>query len=180
VWSLGFEAADGPHLAVGWGMQVAVSLGGVREEAPCTLESTEAAEEVAGRRMVVGVPHFVTRVPDPAAVDVGTLGPPLRHHPDLAPAGANISWLAEEPDADGAFALRTYERGVEAETLACGTGSAAAAVTAARAGAEPPVVLRTRGGHILRVWFTAQEEEVDDLWLEGPVGLVYRGILGEV
>jgi len=169
------------HHAVGWGMQVAVSLGDPVGIEACRLEQEGVPDgAVTGRRMVIGVPHFVTRVPDLDEVDVSGLGPPLRHHAALAPDGANINWLADAPDEEGAFPLRTYERGVESETLACGTGSAAAAVVAAADGAASPVLLRTRAEHHLRIWFNQEGGDVTDLWLEGPVSLVYRGILGEV
>jgi len=181
VWRLAFAAHDGLHHAVGWGHQVAVSLGEPDGLQPCTLEpQAQGGRALEGLKVRFGVPHFVTRVPDPDMVDVAGLGPGLRRHPALAPDGANISWLASEPDEEGAFRLRTYERGVEAETLACGTGAASAALAAAADGATSPVGLRTRAGHLLRVWFETGSGDPANLWLEGPVSAVYRGILAGI
>jgi diaminopimelate epimerase len=73
----------------------------------------------------VGVPHVVIEVPDVESVDVSRRGPELRHHKSL-PEGANVNFVAHRPD--GSFAYRTFERGVEAETLACGTGAVATAI----------------------------------------------------
>lgn len=95
--------------------------------------------------MHVGVPHLVVFVEgELSALPVERLGPPLRRHP-LMPKGANVNFVSVlGPDR---LAVRTYERGVEAETLACGSGVVASAVTAAGAGlVSPPVHCRTRSG----------------------------------
>ena len=73
----------------------------------------------------VGVPHVVVEVPDIESADVSGRGSELRHHPSLAD-GANVNFVTRRPD--GSFAYRTFERGVEAETLACGTGAVATAI----------------------------------------------------
>ncbi len=177
IWSLCFTAADGLHHAFGWGGMVVVNL---REpSAPHACRLPLAAGSVTGQQVDTGVPHLVVRVADPDRVVPEREGPPLRAHPDLGPAGANIDWLAAAPDPDGAWRLRTFERGVEAETLACGTGAGAAAAVLAASGIPAPVRLRTRGGEVLGVYFTGREDRITDLWLEGPVRLVYRGNLGE-
>ena len=74
---------------------------------------------------VAGVPHVVVEVPDIEGADVGGRGPELRHHPALTD-GANVNFVAK--GKDGSFSYRTFERGVEAETLACGTGAVATAI----------------------------------------------------
>jgi diaminopimelate epimerase len=74
---------------------------------------------------LVGVPHVVVEVEDIEAADVTGRGPVLRHHPALSD-GANVNFVASR--RDGSFAYRTFERGVEAETLACGTGAVATAI----------------------------------------------------
>lgn len=79
-----------------------------------------------------GVPHVVVWVDDVQAVDVITLGRAIRHHEHFAPQGTNADFAQVEPD--GTLTVRTYERGVEAETLACGTGATAAAVVGAQRG----------------------------------------------
>jgi len=75
-----------------------------------------------------GVPHAIQFVPNPAVIDLTTFGPYLRHHPLFQPQGANASVASLL--SDGSIRIRTFERGVEAETLACGTGALAAFVIA--------------------------------------------------
>jgi diaminopimelate epimerase len=107
-----------------------------------------AGEERIGFALA-GVPHLVIPVKDLEAVDVVGRGRPLRSHPSLR-AGANVNFV--QSAGDGSFRYRTYERGVEAETLACGTGAVATAVLLTRWGlANGPVRLRTRSGRELGV-----------------------------
>jgi diaminopimelate epimerase len=123
-----------------------------------------------------GVPHAVLAVNDVAAVDVATLGARLRHHPVFAPRGANVNFVQVTGAHDAL--IRTFERGVENETLACGTGNAAAAVTLTLAGRlQPPVHLKTRGGETLTVDFTLDGEQAKELTLQGPVRYVAEGEL---
>jgi diaminopimelate epimerase len=126
----------------------------------------------------VGVPHLVTRV-RPAALaglPVREWGRALRIHPALGPGGANVDFLALS--SRGA-SLRTYERGVEDETLACGTGAAAAAVCAALwAGRRSPVVLAAAGGRLrasFRPAARAKPGRFTDVWLQGPAEEVFSG-----
>lgn len=175
VWSIGFTADDGPHRALGWDRQVLVTL---RDPAPpvsCRLSTAHGA--FSGHQVDTGVPHLVVRVEDPGKVAVHQAGPALRAHPDLGREGANVDWVAASPDPDGAWRIRTWERGVEAETLACGTGAGAAAVVLAAAGVPSPVLLRPRGGGLLQVHYRPAGDRIADLWLEGPVRPVYRGEL---
>src|SRR5436305_1390417 len=75
---------------------------------------------------MAGIPHLTIRVPDVSVVDVVGRGRPLRSHPSLRPHGANVNFVSRlEADL---WTIRTYERGVEAETLACGTGAVASAI----------------------------------------------------
>ncbi len=121
-----------------------------------------------------GVPHLVVPVPDVAAVDVPRWGPVLRRCPALGPEGANVDWV-EAGAADGALRLRTFERGVEAETLACGTGAAATALVMCRLGrARSPVALLTRGGDRLTVTVEAGAAG-ETLRLRGPAVVVFEG-----
>ncbi|NLH47314.1 MAG: diaminopimelate epimerase [Myxococcales bacterium] len=137
--------------------------------------------ETAGGRVRLaaidtGVPHAVWRVADLAAVPVVGWGRPARHHPAFAPRGTNVDFVQILGEQD--VAIRTYERGVEDETLACGTGCAAAAVTLGLAGeVKPPVRLLTRGGETLIVDFRQVEGRIADLTLQGPVRYVFRGEL---
>ncbi|MSR07500.1 MAG: diaminopimelate epimerase [Gemmatimonadetes bacterium] len=129
------------------------------------------------RFATVGVPHLVVLVDgNLAKVDVVGRGRALRHHKSLEPDGANVSFVASGPDG---WAFRTYERGVEAETLACGTGSVAVAAILVGAGlAELPVSLRTASGCTLTV--SRQESPKGGLGgvrLAGEGRLVFRAIL---
>jgi diaminopimelate epimerase len=99
-----------------------------------------------------GVPHFVVPVPDVAQVPLADVAPPLRAHERFGAAGANVDFVAPLPD--GRLAMRTFERGVEGETLACGSGAIASALWAVtRAAAPSPVTVRTAGGDDLVVEF---------------------------
>lgn len=145
----------------------------VRTDAGIQLEAGE-------RRMgfaVAGVPHLVILVDDLERVDVVGRGRPLRRHKTL-PAGANVNFVA--PIGDGRFAYRTYERGVESETLACGTGAVAVAVLLTRWGqATSPVVLKARSGRELQVRFSASGTSTKPS-LSGEARIVFRGKIGEL
>jgi len=95
-----------------------------------------------------GVPHVVVRVDDLETLDLQTSGRSIRCHDLFSPDGTNVNFIKVE--IDGSLSIRTYERGVEAETLACGTGATAAAVIAARQGwVELPVAVHCAGGYDL-------------------------------
>ena len=119
-----------------------------------------------------GVPHLVIPVPDVAEIDVQEWGRRLRHDPAFAPAGVNVNWVAAA-DRAGEFLLRTYERGVEDETLACGTGASAAAVVLSHLERTAgPVHVRTRGGDLLVV---TVDRARGALSLRGPVVVSFEG-----
>jgi len=119
-----------------------------------------------------GVPHLVIPVEDIAAVAVTEDGARLRHAPRFAPAGVNVNWIAPAGAPDH-FALRTYERGVEGETLACGTGASAAAVILChldRSGS--PVTIHARGGDDLVI---AVDRDAGTVHLRGPAVMSFEG-----
>jgi diaminopimelate epimerase len=125
-----------------------------------------------------GVPHVVIEVPDVACVEVVAVGRQIRHHPDFAPAGSNVNFVAPLPQ--GIFAIRTYERGVEDETLACGTGNVAAAlVLSARHGSPSPITLRTHSGSLLKVHFAPALGQEQTVYLEGDARVIYAGEMNE-
>lgn len=127
---------------------------------------------------LAGVPHLVVRVDDVERVDVVGRGRPLRYDSSLA-QGANVNFVS--PDGSGGWRIRTYERGVEGETLACGTGAVATAILLhvnGDAGLETGLL--TRSGRTLRVRL---EERTLSGWhptLAGEARLVFQGVLGEV
>lgn len=126
-----------------------------------------------------GVPHAVVFVQGLDSIDVDALGRMIRYHKVFSPAGANADFA--EITGPGTLKVRTYERGVEGETLACGTGSTAAALAASCHLAMPEgnAVFRvlTRSGEILRVYFHKKKDcSFSDVWLEGGAKIVYKGV----
>jgi diaminopimelate epimerase len=125
----------------------------------------------------VGVPHLVVRVDDIGAVEVDRRGRELRFAPALGSAGANVNFVAPPTEAGGPWLIRTYERGVEGETLACGTGTVAAGVALADLDeAELPLRFRSRGGPELLVKAALSGGRASDVWLGGQGKLVFRGV----
>jgi len=126
----------------------------------------------------VGVPHLVVLVEDVERVDVVTRGRLLRSDPALGPAGANVNFISPASRASE-WRMRTYERGVEDETLACGTGAVAAACALADWGlAKLPVTFWTRSARRLEIRARKTSEGLyDDVWLGGEARLVVRGVI---
>ncbi len=124
-----------------------------------------------------GVPHVVVEIPDIEAADVTGRGPQLRRHPDLS-EGANVNFVSKR--SDGSFTYRTYERGVEGETLACGTGAVAAAILLSSWGESgKETVLWTRSGLPLTV--TLRRD--GDAWLpslRGEGRIVFEGTVRDL
>jgi diaminopimelate epimerase len=121
-----------------------------------------------------GVPHAVIVRSSLKDLDVASRGRELRYHKVFAPAGTNVNFMRIGPG--NAIQVRTYERGVEAETLACGTGSTASALTASRLrGLRSPVRVITRGGENLKVYFNRRDGRFTDVYLEGPVRSTFEG-----
>jgi diaminopimelate epimerase len=135
--------------------------------------------EVAGEKLTVhflntGVPHAIVFVEDLEKTDIVRLGAALRYHPHFAPRGTNANFIGKL--ADGSIAIRTYERGVEGETLACGTGVTAAALIFARlTGAGSPVRVKVRGGDTLQVGFETDGDGWKNVTLTGPADFVFDG-----
>jgi diaminopimelate epimerase len=120
-----------------------------------------------------GVPHAVVFVDDVEAVDIARAGAALRWHPAFAPKGTNANFA--QVVSPGNLVLRTFERGVEAETLACGTGVCATALLHHLAtGAPSPVAIRVRGGDTLTVGFEGQDG-FKNVTLTGPADFVFDG-----
>lgn len=127
--------------------------------------------------VTVGVPHLVVRTPEVDLVELSSRGPELRYHESLK-AGANVNWVS--PDPDGGWRIRTYERGVEAETLACGTGSVASAVALGAWGETGGVTrLKTRSGRTLTVTLRPDPSGARPS-LAGEGRIVFEGLLREL
>ncbi len=125
-----------------------------------------------------GVPHVVVAVADLETVDVLGTGREIRRHKEFGPAGTNVNFI--QPEARGGIAIRTYERGVEGETLACGTGAVAGALVAAGSlGLGSPVAVRTRSGEVLTVSFRQTAEGFRDVYQQGLARLICTGTLLE-
>jgi diaminopimelate epimerase len=129
---------------------------------------------VRGSYIDSGVPHIVVPVPAIDDINVRELGSAIRHHERFAPRGANVNFLEER--SPGSIAIRTYERGVEDETLACGTGVVASALTFAAAGnLDGPIRVLVRGGDEMTVEFQREGERFTNVMLSGPADFVFEG-----
>ncbi len=128
-------------------------------------------------RINTGVPHVVTSTEAIDEVDVVGLGREIRNHPVFSPNGVNANFIQSNPD--GGFVIRTYERGVENETLACGTGAVAGALVMAKTMDAPsPVTMKTRGGSLdISFVFDEEEQTYTDVFLRGDARLIYKGEL---
>ncbi len=136
--------------------------------------------EVEGKKILVsfintGVPHAVLLWEKIEEAPVEALGRIIRYHEYFAPAGTNVNFVTKY---ESGLKVRTYERGVEAETLACGTGAVASAIVATLKGlVSPPVEIFTQGGEILKVYFSLEANNAKKVFLEGDTKLVYEGFL---
>jgi len=137
--------------------------------------------ELAGKSLIydfvnTGVPHAVIRTDDSNEVDVCTTGAEIRNHRDFAPAGTNVNFVEVLPN--GELTVRTYERGVEAETPACGTGVTACGLIAAKHGwVKLPVMIYVASGDVLVVDGRQTGSGVNGLTLTGPTEHVFEGMV---
>ncbi len=136
----------------------------------------EASGFEQGTYIWTGTEHVVVFVPTVTMLDISHAGPLMRHAPDLGDAGANVDFV--EVEGPGTLRVRTWEKGVEAETLACGTGALASALVAMHAGyvSGPTVNVEMPGG-TLRVHAAGDPLVPDELALEGEARVIYRGTL---
>jgi diaminopimelate epimerase len=123
-----------------------------------------------------GVPHVVRIVDDLDDVDVQRIGSAIRYHHTFAPDGTNANFI--HITGPRTLRIRTYERGVEEETLACGTGMVAAGLIAGKLGlVSAPVNITCASGDTLEVNFTLTDDSAEDVTLTGPAVHVYQGSL---
>ncbi len=125
-----------------------------------------------------GVPHVVVQVEGLRDHPVFEQGRAIRYHSMFSPAGTNANFIkVKGPDS---IELRTYERGVEDETLACGTGAIASALIAnVRGMVSSPVRVTTKGGEELKIYFHKDGDSFDKVWLEGSTSIACKGELLE-
>ncbi len=123
-----------------------------------------------------GVPHVVVMTDSVEEVDVLGLGREIRNHDAFAPAGTNVNFICSQ--RPGQLDIRTYERGVEDETLACGTGAIASALVAAcKLNWPSPISLKTRSKERLTIHFNENSQVFTDVYLEGDARLIYSAEL---
>lgn len=150
-----FQAPDGEHSAVILGNDAGVTL---------SMRSPSDPVEVLGGWFIdTGARHFVRFVDDVESVDVETLGKELRWAPEFAPEGVNVDFVQKM--ADGSICIRTFEKGVERETLACGTGVTAAAMVCLALDPSLPNPLAVHA----RVADLSVEKSFEGVFLTGPV-----------
>jgi diaminopimelate epimerase len=121
-----------------------------------------------------GVPHAVLYVPDADKAMVAQLGPEIRRHSHFGPKGTNVNFV--QVLGPNHIRVRTFERGVEGETLACGTGVTAAALVSSQVQEfVSPVKVQVQGGDLLEVGFQEQNGGFKDVQLTGPAEFVFEG-----
>ncbi len=170
-----FQSVAGEHTACIVGENVRLGM-----TPPTDIETGVSLPLEGGERTVhlvnTGVPHVVEFVDDVDSTDVLTLGREIRYHERFAPAGTNANFIM--PVDRSTFRIRTYERGVEDETLACGTGTTGAAIIGALQGMfDPPVTGITHGGLPLIVHFAMNRGHVSDVLLEGNADAPFTGVV---
>ena len=125
-----------------------------------------------------GVPHVILETEAVETIDVALKGREIRYHEAFKPQGTNVNFIT--PMAQDLIVIRTYERGVENETLACGTGAVAAAlVSAAKYGKPSPLHMKTRSSSVLTIHFKRTDDGFSDVYLEGDARVIYKGEIWE-
>ncbi len=161
---------------IGEGGQVTISLPppyAFKPERPLRV----GEQTVRGSSIIVGVPHYVIFLRgDLWFQDIAPLGSRIRQHRDLQPDGANVNFVVVRDDHS--IEVRTYERGVENETLSCGSGVVASAITSALFGrVRSPVSVLTRSGSTYEVSFDVQDGHAQDVRLRGDARIIYRATI---
>jgi diaminopimelate epimerase len=176
----GMETIAGEILAEAKGEVARVRLSNPKDYRP-NLNITVGKQKLEVHYIDTGVPHTIVFVDGLQEVDANSLGALIRHHPRFAPRGTNVNFV--ENARDGMISVRTYERGVEAETLACGTGAVASALVA-YLHAHPSVKkqkgafikVSTASKEILEITFDLDEGcKIENVWLKGSAKLIAKG-----
>jgi len=172
---MSFRSHDGIHEAVIEGDSVKL---GMKEPVQVDLEVplVLSGRELSASFVDTGVPHVVILVEDVDRIDVLELGREIRYLPRFQPQGTNADFA--QSTTESVVRVRTYERGVEDETLACGTGCVASAlVMALKRGFASPIACITAGGEVLKVCFEKKGNVLSKIYLEGRAAVVYEGKL---
>ena len=169
-----FETVAGVISAEFRGELVSVNLTAPENERLNIKVPLTSAGETVIHSINTGVPHAVIYVPDADQAMLSTVGPEVRRHAEFGPRGTNVNFVQVlGPDS---IRVRTFERGVEGETLACGTGVTAAALVSARVhGFKSPVKVRVQGGDDLEVSFSENGGGYSDVRLCGPADFCFYG-----
>lgn len=168
-----FETGAGVIAATFDGDRVTINLTAPKDERLGEEIETSQGELIV-HSLNTGVPHVVIFVPDADQAMVQELGREIRFHKHFAPKGANVNFV--EVLSPHRIRVRTYERGVEGETLACGTGVTASALIAARVeGFKSPVSVQVQGGDTLQVSFEETLGHFSHVRLTGPADFVFEG-----
>lgn len=147
------------------GDEISVAIG-APTEMRCNLPTDRGVVHFAH----IGVPHAVQFVSSVDAIEIGSLGPYFRRHPHFGPNGANVNFASIQPD--GELHMRTFERGIEAETFACGTGACAAvALAASLHGLSGLISVQFPGGKLAIKWEGGQMEMI------GPAVKVFEAVI---
>jgi diaminopimelate epimerase len=149
---------------------------------PFDLETDDSIELKNGLASIssinTGVPHVVMVKNSIDDIDIVKIGREIRYHDRFSPAGTNVNFACHVKD--NTIAIRTYERGVEDETLACGTGAVASAIVMAhKMKLDAPLSVLTRGGGYLSISFKEKEGQYYDIYLEGDARIIYKAHLWE-
>ena len=160
-----FLAVDGPHKAT------------INEEGNVALQMKDVADIEVGEDYMVlntGSPHYVSFVPNVDEVDLVEEAQEIRYNDRFAAEGINVNFV--EIGTEDELLIRTYERGVEDETLSCGTGAVAAAlayITKSNFEASE-IAMQTKGGR-LAIQFERNDKGFKEVFLVGPAKLVFKG-----
>jgi diaminopimelate epimerase len=164
------DTAAGKVRAEILGQQVQLNLPPPHDRGTAELEV--AGEGLRGRFVEAGVPHFVVFVTSPATAPLERWGPAVRHHARFAPAGTNVDDAGIRPD--GQIALRTWERGVEGETLACGSGAVAAAFVARLDGGPASRGIVPASGVPLEIRLPGPPRSPEEVVMTGDARMVFE------
>ena len=160
--NLKFETTDGPH-------EGSVEANNIRFQ----LHDIKKIKQMEKDFFIDnGSPHFIRFVDDLSKVDVIKAGSALRHDARFGPDGTNVNFVEVK---DKSLKIRTYERGVEDETLSCGTGVTASAIAASFLGHNSPIDLETRGGMLSVSFNMLTETHFTNVWLSGPATKTFEG-----